>query len=336
MDTMRDLINPWRQRPSMTHRHILQSLLLAGASWLAALPVWAQSGTGQYPATIESTSAGALGRINVLGERFAALPAVSANQSRVVVYRLQDGRPGAISVFVNDRYHTSLVPGAWSQLCYSTGPVEIATRQMQAASRPAKDPYDAISALTLQPAQAYYLRVSEQGSRPVVVPVPATQALQELGGTRLQLHTVSRVAQDCVEAGPAPAVVAQTYTLQADTLFAFNRSDRAAMTDAGTRAIDLLLANVQRDYSRIDRLHLIGHADPLGLPERNERLAIERANTVREYIAQTRLLQVPITAEGRGSREPVVRHCGASATPQAIACNLPNRRVAVEVTGVRR
>jgi outer membrane protein OmpA-like peptidoglycan-associated protein len=134
----------------------------------------------------------------------------------------------------------------------------------------------------------------------------------------------------------APAVLAQTYTLPADTLFAFDRSDRAGMTDAGTRAIDMLLSRLQNDYSRIDRVHLIGHADPLGLPERNERLAIERAQTVRDYITQTGQLQVPLTAEGRGSREPVVRYCGNSATAQAIACNLPNRRVAVQVTGVRR
>jgi OOP family OmpA-OmpF porin len=32
----------------------------------------------------------------------------------------------------------------------------------------------------------------------------------------------------------------------------------------------------------------------------------------------------------------VVRHCGSVATAQAIACNQPNRRVAIELSGVRR
>lgn len=306
----------------------------------AGLALWvgvaaAQQGSGSYPATIEAKSvAGGEARIDVLGERYAQLPAVAAGQSRIVVYRLPDARTGATSIFVNDRYHTSLVPGAWSQLCHASGNVELATRQMIAATRPAKDRYDAISSLQLQSGQVHYLRVSDSGNTPLLRPVPVAQALQEIANTRMQLHTVSRVAQDCMEAS-AP-VVAQTYTLAADTLFAFDRSDRAGMTDAGTRAIDALLANLQRDYSRIDRVHLVGHADPLGLYERNERLAIERANTVRQYISQTGLLQAPMTAEGRGSREPVVRHCGPTATPQAIACNLPNRRVAVEVTGQRR
>ena len=322
----------WR---GLSSRSLL-ALILTGACWLLAHPAHAQR-SDSHPVVIEGPSVtGGQARIDVLGERFAQLPAVAASQSRIVLYRLDDNRDGATSVFVNDRYHTSLVPGAWSQLCYRSGPIEIATRQMQAATRPAKDRYDAISAITLQGGQVHYLRVSDTHSRPVLRPVPAAQALQELGSARLQLHTVSRVAQDCMEVMVAPAVLAQTYTLAADTLFAFDRSDRAGMTDAGTRAIDLLLSRLSQDYSRIDRVHLIGHADPLGRPERNERLSIERAQTVREYITTTGALQAPMTAEGRSSREPVVRHCGNTATPQAIACNLPNRRVAVEVTGIRR
>jgi len=323
--------------PKPSHwRHLIVTVLsttLSGFLFSAGL---AHGQQANYPAVIEAASAGGQARIDVLGERFTPLPAVPSSQSRIVLYRLADSRAGATSVFVNDRYHDSLVPGAWSQLCYRTGPVEIATRQMEAATRPAKDRYDAISAVTLQAGQVHYLRVSEANNRPVLRPVPAAQALQEIANTREQLHTVSRVAQDCVDVMQAPAVLAQTYTLPADTLFAFDRSDRAGMTDAGTRAIDMLLSRLQNDYSRIDRVHLIGHADPLGLPERNERLAIERAQTVRDYITQTGQLQVPLTAEGRGSREPVVRYCGNSATAQAIACNLPNRRVAVQVTGVRR
>lgn len=325
------------QRLPKSHRPSLLTfgLLLLSSLTFVANVAHAQRSDTAYPAVIESKSAGGgEARIEVLGDRFAQLPAVASSQSRIVVYRLPDNGSGATSVFVNDRYHASLVPGAWSQLCYSTGPAEIATRQMDAVTRPAKDRYDAISALSLAPGQVHYLRVSDTGNRPVLRPVPAAQALQEIGATREQLHTVSRVAQDCIET--ATPVQAQTYTLPADTLFAFDRSDRAGMTDAGTRAIDLLLTNIRRDYSRIDRVHLVGHADPLGRPERNERLAIERANTVRDYITQTGQLQAPMTAEGRSSREPLVRHCGPIATPQAIACNLPNRRVAVEVTGVRR
>lgn len=278
--------------------------------------------------------------IESLGGPFKPSAGVSSTQSRVVLYRVaQSLLPGATSIFLDGRYQASLEAGAWTELCYKTGPTELGARQMRVGSSP-KDLPDTITALSLMPGQTHYLRVQQSGSKPVLQPVAAAQALQELVGTREQLHTVSRVAQACVEvtalSAPAAPMPVQTYTLPADTLFAFDRSDRDAMTDNGTRAIDSLLARLAQDFSRIDRVHLIGHADPLGSPARNERLAIERAQTVREYLLMTRQLQAPITAEGRASREPVVRSCGSVATAQAIACNQPNRRVAIEVTGVRR
>ena len=319
---------------------VLMGICLAGTVMLSVAPAHAQRNAVQaYPDVLQSSAAGPQSGIDVLGDRFAQLPGVVASQTRLVLYRLQDGRAGATSIFVDKRYHDSLVPGAWTQLCYSAGKAELATRQMEAAARAAKDRYDAISVLTLQPGQVQYLRVDMSGPQPVLRPVASAQALQDLGSTREQLHTISRVSQECNDVEQAPTAVAapmQSFTLAADTLFGFNRSDRAGMTDAGIRAIDMLVARLLSDYSRIDRINLVGHADPLGLAVRNEALALERAQTVRDYIMQTRQLQTQVLAEGRGSREPVVRQCGNTPTPQAIACNQPNRRVAVEVTGLRR
>jgi len=320
------------------------TLLPAPAQASAAQPLRQSSPSGPYPSAITAEAAGGQASIDVLGPAYTALPPVAPSQSRIVLYRPSDTRAGATSIFVDDRYHASLVPGAWSQLCYRTGAAELATRQMQAASSPARDRYDAISAITLAPGAVQYLRVDTSGRYPVLRPVASAQAQQEIAGTREQLHTVSRAGLACMDsAAPAPMIApapapapAPAYTLAADTLFAFDRSNRAAMTEAGTRAIDMLLARLSQDYSRIERVHLVGHADPLGSAQRNERLAIERALTVREHILRTGNVAAPITVEGRGSREPVVSGCGNAATPQAIACNRPNRRVTVEVIGVRR
>lgn len=304
---------------------ISRNLLAIGAFLLANL-----AGAQTSNTVIETATA----RIEVLGSNFQPLAAVTPSQARIVFYSLNNhSLPGATSVFVNGTYHASLIQGAYSDLCYSTGPVELGARQMQVGQRP-KDPPDTITAMHLQGARTHYLRVAERAGRPVLQPVAAEQALKELPKERLQQHTISRVAQPCIE---APAVAEPTrHTLQADTLFAFARSDRNAMTSAGLGAIDLLIARLRNDYTRLDRLHIIGHADPLGDYAINERLAIERANTVRQYIAGTGQINAPITAEGRGSREPVIDTCGRTDTPQARACNLPNRRVVIEVTGVRR
>lgn len=277
-------------------------------------------------------------RLESLGGPYVVPAPVGASQSRVVVYRRAASRlPGASSVFVDGRYHTSLVAGAWSALCYQPAAVEFGARQMQVGSRH-KDLMDTITALKLEPGQTHYLRVEESDTRPVLQPVPSAQALQELSGIREQRHTISRVAQDCVAAPAvvAPAPVRETITLASDTLFAFDRSDAQAMTGAGLQEIDRLMTRINESFSRVDQLHVVGHADPLGNPARNEQLAQARAQTVRDHLAGKGWANVNITTEGRGSREPVVKHCPRVASPASIACNLPNRRVEVIVTGQRR
>ncbi len=300
------------------------------ACWLCgcAAVVLAQTTSG----VLESGGA----RIEVLGHSYAGLVPIGARQSRVVVYSLEDVRlAGATSIFVNGTYHASLIGGAYSELCYSPGEVELGARQMQVGQR-AKDRPDAITALQLRGGQTHYLRVRERGGRPVLEPVAAAQAERELPAKRLQLHTLSRVAQECVVVNEAVQAEPSRHTLPADTLFAFARSDRAGMSAAGLGAIEQIVGGLHKDYSRIDRLHIIGHADPLGDEAINERLAIERANTVRQYIESAGQLRAPISAEGRGARELALTHCPRVDTAQARACHQPNRRVVIEVTGLRR
>lgn len=292
------------------------------------------------PSYIETQQAGVNARIEVLGQAFTSPYPIGADQSRIMLYRPAASRlSGATSVFVDDRYHTSLVPGAWSALCYRSGTTQIGARQMRVGSHP-KDLADSITALQLQGGQTHYLRVQEEQGRPVLQPVPAAQAHQEMRQFKEQVHTVSRVAQACRE-GVATIAVAlasspvQRITLPADTLFAFNRSDAAGMTGAGLAAMDNLLAMLRADFSRVDSLHVMGHADPLGNAQDNEALALQRARTVATYL-QNRTAGMAITTEGRGDRDPVISSCSRQITASSIACNQPNRRVVVEVVGTRR
>lgn len=312
-------------------------VVLLALSLLAGCAQTVRTNTPENTSAVERTVLNAE-RLESLGGTFVAPGPVSASQSRVVVYRRADSRlPGASSVFVDGRYHTSLVAGAWSDLCYRSAAVELGARQMQVGSR-YKDLMDSITALNLEPGQTHYLRVQDANGRPVLQPVQSVQALQELAGLREQRHTISRVAQACVSS-PAvvpPAVVRETITLASDTLFAFDRSDAKSMTGAGLQEIDRLMTRINENFARVEQLHVIGHADPLGNPARNEKLAQARAQTVRDHLAGKGLTNVNITTEGRGSRELVVKNCPRVASAASIACNLPNRRVEVVVTGQRR
>lgn len=337
----------------MTHTHetpfvkTMADGLRVSARWLkmticAALCCWLS-----VQAQINPSS----GSIQALAENYNLGSGVSAGQTRVIFYRPVDAlTPGAITVLVNGQYHASLSAGGFSHLCLRPGPVELGVRQMDVDLRPNKDGMDAISAIDLKSGQTYYMRVDEQQGRRIFLrPVPGAAALPELSSTRLQVHTVSRVTgiQNCnvVDRGPvadeAPLTSTamapiQSYQLAGDTLFAFNRSDRGGLTQDGVMAINRLLGQIRMAYSRIDRIHVIGHADPLGNDVSNERLSYERAQTVREYIDMAGQMNGRVTTEGRGSRDLVVGSCSRVPSPESVACNQPNRRVAVEVTGQRR
>lgn len=316
----------------------------AFSAWLLALFVF-----GVSPAVLaqsranflETQQSGVNARIEVLGQAFTTPYPIEADQSRIMVYRSAQGAVrGSTSVFVDGRYHTSLVPGAWSALCYRSGRSQIGARQMEVGSRP-KDAVDSLTEVLLQGGQTHYLRVNETSDRVVMEPVPAAKAHQEMANAKEQIHTVSRVAQACREGAAAPVTATGPLriTLPADTLFAFNRSDVAAMTSSGLTAMDNLLAMLKANFSRVDGMNVIGHADPLGNVQANEKLSLQRAQTVSAYL-QARGLSgqdgIGITTEGRGDRDPVISTCGRQINARSIACNLPNRRVTVEVTGQRK
>lgn len=313
---------------------VMVLVMFAGAAW-------AQQDVGREDGGyLQSSQAGPNARIEVLGSTWRKLGAVGADQSRILVYRPEAGLlSGATSVFVNGQYHTSLVPGAYSHLCYAPGDLEVGARQMKAGSQP-KDLMDSITALSLRPAQTHYLRVVEQDGRPVLQPVAETVALGQLQGLRLQVHTVSRVtrAQACSDL-VAPAVVAvpaRQVALAADALFAFGQADADSMLLDGRQSLDRLIERLRNEYLQIERIHITGHADPLGSAPVNERLSQQRAATVREYLLVQGLSAARITSEGKGALETVVNHCGSRATASAIACNQPNRRVTIDVVGLLR
>ena len=291
--------------------------------------------------SVTTNQAGVNAKIDVLGGFFTLPTNIGVNQSRIVVYRNFNTQqlPGATGVFIQGQYHTSLVPGGYSQLCLPPGQFEVGARQFR-VGQSAQDSYDTVTAIALPPAQTQYLSVIESSGRPVMKPVTASQALQELGATRLQIHTISRVtqAQNCVAvAAPVVATVQpEQFTLSADTLFAFGRFDLNGLTAAGRESLDLLMSQIRNAYARVDSVHVIGHADPLGSPDFNERLSVNRANTVRQYLITNGQISAPVTSEGKGARQLVESRCARQATAASIACNQVNRRVVTEVTGQRR
>lgn len=147
------------------------------------------------------------------------------------------------------------------------------------------------------------------------------------------------VNQTCASLlNPAPAPVAKTerINIAADALFQFNRSSAADLLPAGRNKLDELANKINSAYARVDNISLNGYTDRLGSDGYNMALSQARANTVRSYL-QMRGVNASMTTAGQGKSNPVTTGCmGSRATPALTACLQPDRRVTVDITGIKK
>jgi outer membrane protein OmpA-like peptidoglycan-associated protein len=84
---------------------------------------------------------------------------------------------------------------------------------------------------------------------------------------------------------------------------------------------------------QVQSLTITGHTDRLGDEAYNDRLALQRANTVRDYLKAAGV-RAPMEVRSMGEREPVTRDCqGLQRSPRLVACLQPDRRVVVDILG---
>jgi OOP family OmpA-OmpF porin len=121
--------------------------------------------------------------------------------------------------------------------------------------------------------------------------------------------------------------------LSADAVFDFGSAD---LGTRGRASLDALA----RDLDRVqyDRLVISGHTDRLGSDAFNQRLSEHRANLVRDYLIGRGVPASKILATGYGKSVPVTKpgECTGAKSPELIACPQPDRRVEVEITGLRQ
>jgi len=135
---------------------------------------------------------------------------------------------------------------------------------------------------------------------------------------------------------PRPAPVARApekISLSADVLFEFNS---ARLSAAGLRTLDELGARV----ADAENILIVGHADRLGSEKYNQKISEARAEAVKAQLQKSAKAQNIRTA-GKGESEPVT---GGKCTglkpdsgknPKLVQCLQPDRRVDIELSGVR-
>jgi OOP family OmpA-OmpF porin len=136
---------------------------------------------------------------------------------------------------------------------------------------------------------------------------------------------------------PAPKKpVVQRFELSGDGTFVF---DKATLTDVGRGRIDKMVKDLRSAGVTVTSMAITGYTDPLGSTKYNEKLSLERANAVRDYMVSQGIPASVIRAEGRGEADLKVTQADCKGRGQSksrkalIACYEPNRRVEIQAAG---
>lgn len=263
---------------------------------------------------------------SAFGDSYQSVPAVAANQSQVVYYRA--GAAGqqatATHVYIDNEFHTSLLPGAFTVFCITPGAHGLNAVLDDAPHYEGKK---AQPRTTLEGGMTYFLKVDEDSA---LLPTAVTRsdAERELTGSRRQVHVLSR-ASAVMDCNYTVTAKHQEYILSGDVLFAFGKAGYADVREDGRGAVAAIATQLKKDGVGLDRIDVVGHTDPIGSEAANEALGMMRAQTVQKMLVESGFSVDAISVHSKGYRELLVDNCQGDRA-RLIACNAPNRRVVIQ------
>lgn len=131
----------------------------------------------------------------------------------------------------------------------------------------------------------------------------------------------------------APAAVPQKISFSGDALFAFNKS---VLKPEGKVMLDDLVRQLDGATS-YDSILVTGNTDRFGSHQYNQKLSERRAQAVKDYLVSKNIQASRIDTEGKGETQPVTKpgDCRGKKSVKTIACLQPDRRVDVEMKGIK-
>ncbi|MDO7195774.1 OmpA family protein [Acinetobacter nosocomialis] len=128
-------------------------------------------------------------------------------------------------------------------------------------------------------------------------------------------------------------VSVKRYTLGADALFAFDKSDLNNLNPKGREDLDNLVAELHK-FKEIRSIRILGYTDYLGKESYNLKLSQKRAETIKQYFLNNQINAQVLSAQGLGEHDPV-KYCANNLSRNfLVQCLQPNRRVVIEIDGI--
>jgi OOP family OmpA-OmpF porin len=261
-------------------------------------------------------------------------PAQIPSGEAVVFFFREDGvkTTHVPNVWTEHRLVGALMPASYAQgrLCAGTTRIGIAHR----GSKLAEVSYTPIK---VRAGEVIYVRIHAAATDLFAMEVVAAdKAIPILERMERTSQIVSRSAHACVRVADIQKTTPLIQVVQdTDALFDFDRAAFDDILPLGRTRLDELVDSIRQAGVFVEHVRITGHTDRLGSVAYNNRLSIERANSIARYL-RAKGLTGSINVVGQGKKFPVSKRCvGNKATPELIACLQPDRRVTIELWGQR-
>lgn len=127
-------------------------------------------------------------------------------------------------------------------------------------------------------------------------------------------------------------VSTKRFTLGADALFTFDKSDIQNLNLKGRLDLDNLIEELGR-FKVIKSITITGYTDRLGSLSYNQKLSQDRAESIKQYLATRGIHPDVMSSQGRGPAHAVTECESNLSRTELINCLAPNRRVVIDVDG---
>lgn len=280
-----------------------------------------------------SSANGPLERWDTFGGKTISEGQMGDKQSRVVFMREAGAIAGpAVNVFVDGDYLTSLLDGGYrSTVVCSTGEKVLASfnTNQRFANRDAGIDYNFVSGET-----AYVKVMLNATGQPVFQRISPEEGTVMMSSLKEETQTLPRVKPNRA----CEATVLEKITLQAHSLFKFDKYTYKNMLPEGRQEISDLGEKINNSAVTVDAVKVVGYTDPMGSAAYNLKLSQRRAATVKRAL-QNAGVKANIEAEGLGKSNLVVKGCSQKFKGNRkarIACDQPNRRVEIILYGNKK
>ena len=123
------------------------------------------------------------------------------------------------------------------------------------------------------------------------------------------------------------------YTLQTETLFAYNKSD---LSESGKNKIHTEITDKIKAYSEDEVVVISGYTDRIGSEDYNMKLSQRRADAVKAYLVEQGIADSRIETVAKGEADPIaacdnIKGKANRNNKALIACLQPNRRIVLDL-----